>query len=652
MAEVRVAKSAGFCYGVERAVKLAEETAREKGGCAMLGSIIHNVHVVAELEALGARQVDSVEEVRPGETVIIRSHGERKEVFDRLEQLGSVCVNATCPNVLRIQQLVAQADREGRIPLIIGEPRHPEVMGVASWSDRSVIFPGPEELEKWLLQKPSRQSLSLTAVAQTTCIRTIWETSKEILKKLCTNAKIFDTICSATHRRQLEAAELAAQADVMVVVGDRKSANTKHLVEICRKACPVVYQIEQAGELTTGFLSGCTMAGLTAGASTPAGIIKEVYTTMSEEIKNMEPQEESFEELLDKSFKTLNTGEKVTGIVTAVGPTEVQVDLGCKQAGYISAEELSADSSVKPEDVVKVGDEIETYIIRVNDVEGYAMLSKKRLDAVKVWEDIAEACENKTTLEGKVTEENKGGIVVNVKGVRVFVPASQSGQPRGADLSQMIGQTVSLRITEVNRARRRVVGSIRAVQYEERQAAQAAIWESIEVGKHYTGTVKSMTSYGVFVDIGGVDGMVHISELSWSRIKHPSEVVKVGDTVEVYVISADKEKKKISLGMKDHSQDPWTVFTSTYEVGDVANVRVVKLMTFGAFVEIAPGKDGLVHISKLADKRIEKVEDACKVGDMMWVKFMEIDEKGRWNLSHKDAMKEIRAKEAAGEKIQ
>mgnify|MGYP002649395237 CR=1 FL=1 len=626
MAEVRVAKSAGFCYGVERAVKLAEETAREKGGCAMLGSIIHNAHVVAELEALGARQVDSVEEVRPGEAVIIRSHGERKEVFDRLEQLGAVCVNATCPNVLRIQQLVAQADREGRIPLIIGEPRHPEVMGVASWSDRSVIFPGPEELEKWLLQEPSRQSLSLTAVAQTTCIRTIWETSKEILKKLCTNAKIFDTICSATHRRQLEAAELAAQADVMVVVGDRKSANTKHLAEICRKACPVVYQIEQAGELTTGFLSGCTMAGLTAGASTPAGIIKEVYTTMSEEIKNMEPQEESFEELLDKSFKTLNTGEKVTGIVTAVGPTEVQVDLGCKQAGYISAEELSADPSVKPEDVVKVGDEIETYIIRVNDVEGYAMLSKKRLDAVKVWEDIAEACENKTTLEGKVTEENKGGIVVNVKGVRVFVPASQSGQPRGADLSQMIGQTVSLRITEVNRARRRVVGSIRAVQYEERQAAQAAIWESIEVGKHYTGTVKSMTSYGVFVDIGGVDGMVHISELSWSRIKNPAEVVSVGDTLDVYVISFDPEKHKISLGVKDRSCNPWDKFMETYKVGDVASVRIVKLMTFGAFAEVVPGVDGLIHISQIADRRIEKPGDVLSEGQIVDAKITAVDE--------------------------
>ena len=509
--DVMVAQSAGFCYGVKRAVDMARDTAHRGEPCVMLDSIIHNANVVAELEALGMRKAESWQEVLPGETVVIRSHGEKKEVFEKLEELGARCVNATCPNVLRIQQLVAQAQEEGRTPLIIGEPHHPEVMGVASWSDRSVILPGPVELEKWLAEDESRRALPLTAAAQTTCVRTIWESSKEILKKQCTNAKIFDTICNATHRRQAEAADLAAKVDVMVVVGDRKSANTKHLAEICREKCGRVVQIERAGELSSDLFEGCLVAGLTAGASTPAGIIKEVYTTMSEEIKNMESTEESFEELLEKSFKTLNTGEKVTGIVTAVGPTEVQVDLGCKQAGYIAVDELSADPNVKPEDVVKVGDEIETYIIRVNDVEGYAMLSKKRLDAVKVWEDIEKAREEKTTLEGKVTEENKGGIVVNVKGVRVFVPASQSGQPRGADLSEMIGQTVSLRITEVNRARRRVVGSIRAVQFEARQAAQAAIWESIEVGKHYTGTVKSMTSYGVFVDIGGVDGMVHIS---------------------------------------------------------------------------------------------------------------------------------------------
>ena len=620
------AKSAGFCYGVERAVRLAEQTAREKGGCVMLGSIIHNAHVVRELEQLGGRCVNSVEEIRPGDTVIIRSHGERKEVFDRLAEVGIQCVDATCPNVQRIQQLVAQADGEGRTPIIIGEEHHPEVIGVASWSGRSMIFETPEKLQKWLDSAPENRHFPLTAVAQTTCIRSLWETSSKILKKECTNAKLFDTICNATQRRQSEAAELAAMVDVMVVVGDRKSANTQHLTEICSERCPRVYQIEGASELEPNFLKGCSVAGLTAGASTPASIIKEVNETMSEEIKNMESTEESFEELLEKSFKTLNTGEKVTGIVTAIGPTEVQVDLGCKQAGYIAIDELSADPNVKPEDVVKVGDEIETYIIRVNDVEGYAMLSKKRLDAVKVWDDIAEACENKTTLEGKVTEENKGGIVVNVKGVRVFVPASQSGQPRGAELSEMIGQTVSLRITEVNRARRRVVGSIRAVQYEARQAAQAEIWNNIEVGKHYNGVVKSMTSYGVFVDIGGVDGMVHISELSWSRIKNPAEVVSVGDPLDVYVISFDPEKRKISLGVKDHSCNPWDKFMETYKVGDVANVRIVKLMAFGAFAEVVPGVDGLIHISQIADRRIEKPSDVLSEGQMVDAKITAIDE--------------------------
>ena len=522
--------------------------------------------------------------------------------------------------------MVAGAGEEGRTPLIIGEQHHPEVLGAASWSEDSVIVDGPAALEAWLAEDPARRTMPLMAVAQTTYIRTLWDDCVKVLKKQCTNVKISDTICNATHKRQSEAAEIAAKSDVMVVVGDRKSANTKHLTEICSARCPVVYQVERVNELKGDFLNGCSVAGLTAGASTPAGIIKEVYARMSDEIKNMEATEESFEEMLEKSFKTLNTGEKVTGIVTAVGPTEVQVDLGCKQAGYISINELSADPNVKPEDVVKVGDEIETYIIRVNDVEGYAMLSKKRLDAVKVWEDIEKAREEKTTLEGKVTEENKGGIVVNVKGVRVFVPASQSGQPRGADLSEMIGQTVSLRITEVNRARRRVVGSHRAEQYEARQAAQAAIWESIEVGKHYDGVVKSMTSYGVFVDIGGVDGMVHISELSWSRIKNPAEVVSIGDHLDVYVISFDPEKRKISLGVKDRTQNPWDVFMNTYKVGDVANVRIVKLMTFGAFAEVVPGVDGLIHISQIADRRIDKPSDVLSEGQMVDAKITAIDE--------------------------
>ena len=626
MNRVILAKSAGFCYGVERAVRLAEETADRSGGCYMLGDLIHNAHVVQSLEQRGVRKAEDPGALTERDTVIIRSHGERKDVLDRLEAAGVRCVNATCPNVIRIQNLVAQAEQEGRRAVIIGEANHPEVLGVASWCADPLIFEGPEAVQEWLDSDEKNRELPLTVVAQTTCIRELFETSAKKLKKQCTNAKIFDTICNATHKRQSEAAEIAAKVDVMVVVGDRKSANTKHLTEICKESCGNVYQIENADELSPDQFNGCSVAGLTAGASTPAGIIKEVYATMSEEIKVAEGKEESFEELLNQSFKTLNTGEKVTGIVTAITPTEVQVDVGAKQAAYIKLSELSDDPTAKPEDIVKVGDEIETYIVRVNDVEGYAELSKKRLDAVKIWENIEKAVEEKTVMEGTVTEENKGGIVVSVKGVRVFVPASQSGLPRGAELSALIKTKVKLRITEVNRARRRVVGSIRAVQNEERQAAQAEVWANIEVGKHYTGTVKSMTSYGVFVDIGGVDGMVHISELSWSRIKTPAEVCKVGDTLDVYVISYDPEKRKISLGVKDHNVDPWQSFMNQYAVGDVASVRIVKLMSFGAFAEVVPGVDGLIHISQIADRRIEKPEDVLSEGQIVDAKIIAVDE--------------------------
>jgi len=623
---VILAESAGFCYGVKRAVELAQRTAEETGGCWMLGDLIHNSHVVEDLARRGIRKTTEPETLGEGDTVVIRSHGELKSVLDGLEERGAVCVNATCPNVMRIQRLVAEAEREGRQAVIIGEPQHPEVVGVASWCADPLVFDGPEAVKMWLEEDPGNREKPLSVVAQTTCIRELFETSWKILKKECTNAKVFDTICNATHKRQTEAAEIAAEADVMVVVGDRKSANTKHLTEICTKRCPRVYQIENADELSPDFFNGCSVAGLTAGASTPAGIIKEVYATMSEEIKVAEGMEESFEELLNQTFKTLNNGDRVKGIVTAITPTEVQMDVGAKQYAYIKLSELSDDPNAKPEEIVKIGEEIEACVVRVNDVEGYAELSKRRLDANKVWENIEEAVEAKTVLEGIVTEENKGGIVVSVKGVRVFVPASQSGQPRGADLASMMKQKVQLRITEVNRARRRVVGSIRSVADEARKAAQEAVWSTIEEGKRYTGTVKSMTSYGVFVDIGGVDGMVHISELSWSRIKTPAEVCKVGDTMEVYVISFDAEKRKISLGCKDHGVEPWTDFMNKYGVGDVASVRIVKLMTFGAFAEVVPGVDGLIHISQIADRRIEKPEDVLSEGQIVDAKITAIDE--------------------------
>ena len=649
MKKIVLAKSAGFCYGVSRAVRLAGETADTYGSCAMLGDLIHNAHVIAELEARGIRKVASLDALRSGEPVLIRSHGELKSTVEALKAAGVTLVSATCPNVVRIQQLAARSEQEGCRFFIIGERNHPEVLGVASYCRDALVFGSAEELASWLSEHPEIVSERVILTAQTTLQREIFEKSWEILKKVCTNAEKFDTICNATYMRQSEAAKIAQSADAMVVVGDRKSANTRHLAEICAEHCSRVYQIEEAADLPVHAFDHCCVIGLTAGASTPAGIIKEVYAQMSEEIKVAEGTEESFEELLDKSFKTLNTGEKVTGQVIAITPTEVQVDVGAKQSGYIKISDLSADPNAKVEDIVKVGDEIEAYIVRVNDVEGYAELSKKRLDAVKVWEEIEQAVESKDILEGMVNDINKGGLVVSVKGVRVFVPASQSGQPRGADLSTMVGQTVRLRITEVNRARRRVVGSIRSVADEERRAAQDAVWANIEVGKRYTGTVKSMTSYGVFVDIGGVDGMVHISELSWSRIKTPSEVCKVGDTLEVYVISYDPEKRKISLGVKDRSINPWDVFMSTYQVGSVASVRIVKLMSFGAFAEVVPGVDGLLHISQIADHRIEKPEEVLSEGQIVDAKITAIDEdKHKISLSMRAVEKAPVEEEAEG----
>ena len=619
---LELARSAGFCYGVRRAVQMAEMAAEGGRPCVMLGPIIHNRDVIAYLESIGVGLVDTPEEVPPGAAVLIRSHGEGRPVHEALARLGRPVIDATCPNVSRIHQVVSRAEEGGRQVLIIGTRTHPEVAAIAGWCRRPVVLEGVAELSNWLETAPERRDIPLTMVSQTTSTRFIWDSCVEKAKKECTNLKIFDTICNATCKRQSEAQALAARSDAMVVIGGRESSNTKRLAELCGALCPMVVWIERAAELEPSNLCRKASIGITAGASTPEWIIKEVYDKMSDE--NIEI-EESFAEMLEKSIKTLNTGEKVTGVVTGITPTEIYVDLGTKHAGYIPVSELTDDPTAKVEDLVKIGDEIETYVMRVNDQEGVVTLSKKRLDTVKSWDDIEQAREEHTTVEGVVTEENKGGVVVSIKGVRVFVPASQTGLPRETPMSQLLKQHVRLRITEANRARRRVVGSIRAVEAEERAAKAAEVWANIEENKRYTGTVKSLTSYGAFVDIGGVDGMVHISELSWSRIKHPSEVVSVGDTVEVYVISFDKEKKKISLGMKDRSQTPWEVFPGKYQPGDVANVRVVKLMTFGAFAEVVPGVDGLIHISQIADHRIDKPGDVLSEGQMVDVKIIDID---------------------------
>ena len=624
--QIILAKTAGFCFGVDRAVEMVNESVRRGNKTATLGPIIHNRHVVERFLKQGVRELDSPEQAEPGETVIIRAHGVPEQVQQALCARGVPVLDATCPFVKKIHTIVKNETQKGRKIIIFGSPAHPEVEAIASFCREPLIVQSPEELENWLREAPERRNLPISMVSQTTSSQKMWKSCAEIAKKVCTNCEIFDTICRATEMRQEEAAFLSKSCDAMVVVGDARSSNTGRLAMICKENCPKVVLVDHADELDMTFFHGAATVGITAGASTPPWIIKEVNNKMSEELKVETAQEENFAELLEQSLKTLNNGDKVTGTVMAIGSTEIEVDLGTKHTAYIPLEDFSGDPSVKPEDVVHVGDQIEAIVVHVNDGEGVVRLSRKRLEAGKAWEEIEAAVEDKTVVEGNVTEENKGGIVVNVKGIRVFVPASQSGVPKGGDLNEMVGKTVQLRITEVNRARRRVVGSIRSVASEQRKAAQEKIWSEIEVGKQYHGTVKSLTSYGAFVDIGGVDGMVHVSELSWNRIKNPAEVVKVGDEIDVYVIALDPEKKKISLGYKTEATNPWTIFNNEHKVGDVVTVKIVKLMTFGAFAEIIPGVDGLIHISQIADRRIGKPEDVLSEGQEVDAKIIDIDQ--------------------------
>ncbi len=656
MADIKLASTAGFCFGVRRAVGIAEKLGRDGVRACTIGPIIHNEHVVNYLAELGVPSVKSAEDVPENTLAVIRSHGVPAAVYELLRERNIEFVDATCPYVERIHKIVSEKSSLGYEVIIIGKKEHPEVLGTAGQCENAEIVGSEEEVRELVKRRPELAGKPVCAVAQTTIGRNIWKSCIKIIKKVYTNCEIFDTICLATDKRQSEAAQLARQSDVMLVIGDRTSSNTQELVEICKSECRRVLRLENAADITRESISGAEKIGITAGASTPDWIIKEVKGKMSEEIKNFEG--ESFEEMLLGSLKTLNTGEKVVGVITAITPTDIQVDLGAKYAGYIPYSEVSHDNNVNVSEMFKVGDEIEAYIVRVNDVEGIVTLSKKRLDAIKGWDDVELARQEKTTVEGSVIDENSGGIIVSVRGLHVFVPASQTGLPKDAPMSEMMHRKVRLRIKEVNRQRRRIVGSIRDVLFEERREAEARIWSEIEVGKTYKGIVRSLTSYGAFVDIGGVDGMVHISEMSWSRIAHPSEVFKVGDEAEVFVKALDAEKKKISLGYKKESDNPWTKFTAAFNIDDVAKVKIVKLMPFGAFAEIVPGVDGLIHISQISNTHIARPGDVLKEGDEVDAKITNIDfENKKISLSMRalipgeDVSAENEAKDGADEVV-
>ena len=634
---ITVAKSAGFCFGVNRAINIVNSLLDKNVKVSTLGPIIHNMEVVNELESRGCKAVSSIDEVENGATLVIRSHGVPKYVIDKLVENGVKYEDATCPFVKKIHNIVANPDNKDGIVLIAGNSVHPEVEGIIGHcSTECHTFKNSEEIDEIYSNFLKTNNKQVFVVAQTTFDTKEWKKCVKKIKKLCTNAKIFDTICNATSVRQTEADLLAAQSDFMVVIGDRHSSNTGKLFDICKRQCDNTVLIETADELNANQVSVAEKIGVTAGASTPARIIKEVLDTMSEIKSGVTNGEESFEALLEESLKNLNTNERVMGTVLSIAPNEVQVDVGRKQTGFIPASELSNDPNAKPEDIVKVGDKIELLIMKTNDQEGTIMLSKRRVDAAKGWEILESKVESQDVLTGKVTEAVKGGVIVIYNDVRVFIPASQATATRDESLEDLVGKEVQFRLIEVSQRgrRKRAIGSIRSVLKEQRAAQREEFWKNCEIGKKYTGVVKSLTSYGAFVDLGGVFGMIHISELSWTHIKHPSEVVNVGDTVEVYVKDINEETKKISLGFKNADENPWEILKNQYPVGTVVKATIVGLTSFGAFANIIPGIDGLIHISQIANKRIEKPADVLSVGETVEAKITAIDfDKKRVSLS-------------------
>ena len=627
---------------------MAYEVAETGRSAVMLGELIHNAFVTEQLEKKGLSVISSPIQAQNGQTVIIRAHGVGREVYEQLEAAGAEVCDATCPFVRKIHNIVLKNSAEDTPVLIAGDPNHPEVIGIRGYCrGQAFVFSNSDELEKILTENAELCKKRIMVVSQTTFSQNEWKNCKEKIKIYCTNAKIFDTICLATEKRQTEAAALSEKCDMMIIIGGRHSSNTAKLKAVCSENCET-HLVERAEELKTINFSHCAEIGVTAGASTPSAIIKEVLLEMSEIVKettNIQVEEVpseaantademDFSAALEASLSNMSTDQKVKGVVMGITPTEIQVDIGRKHAGFVPMDEYSADPNADAAKELKVGDEIDLIIMKTNDAEGTVMLSKKRFDAQKAWVDIIDAEEDGRILEGTVTEVIKGGVLVVSNGVRVFIPASLATERRDEPLEELLKKTVKFRIIEVNKQRRRAVGSIRSVLKDEKKEAAEAFWAQAEVGQKYTGVVKSMTNYGAFVDIGGVDGMVHISEMSWKRIKNPSEVFSIGQEVDVYIKALDAENKKISLGYRKDEDNPWEILRKNYPEGTVIEAEVVGMTTFGAFARVIPGVDGLIHISQIADRHISKPQDVLKVGEKVTCKITAIDfDKKRVSLS-------------------
>ena len=612
--KVILAKTAGFCYGVNRAVNMLENEIGQVTNLGTYGPIIHNTSVVESFRKKGVSVYNSPEEITDKPVVLIRSHGVSKEEMEKLSDKSCKVLDATCPFVKKIHNIVEKYYILGYNIYIVGDIKHPEVLGILGWCENNaVVFDSLQNIPDEIFSNDK-----VCVVSQTTFERKKWEEISKTITEKNKNAIVVDTVCNATMERQNEVMDLSKKCEAIVVIGDKLSSNSKRLADVAGIHCSNVFFVQNASELGSE-LDKFSVVGVTAGASTPACIIKEVVNMLEEkEMMN-------FEEAIESTLKPLNNGDIVKGTIFKITPTEVYVGLDAKADGIIPADQVTIKPNVNIEDILSVGQEVEAFVVRVNDMEGYVTLSMRKLESIAAQKEINEAFENKTPITGVVTEVVKSGIMVVALGTKVFVPASLATERYTEDLTPMIGKEVTLRLIDFDRRRRKVVGSIKELLLEEKKQKAEAFWSTIEEGQVIKGVVKSITNFGVFVDIGGVDGLVHITELSWKHIKHPSEVVKVGDIMEVTVLTFDKETKKISLGFKKAEDNPWNKVVETIHEGDVVDCKIVRLLPFGAFAEIIPGVDGLIHISQIANKRIAKPADVLELGQAIQAKVVDIN---------------------------
>ena len=627
---VTLSREAGFCPGVRAADKRLRDaiSSLECGERVYtLGNLIHNRLYNEELARLGVKAITKAELVELLDsssgakiTLIIRTHGITKDDEAELRALAEIhpelnIIDATCPFVKRIHRIAEENTGDDTLFLLYCDRSHPEAIGILSYvKGEKVAFSSVDELSHLEINDKK-----IILCSQTTQNLKEFKKIKKFLENLCTNAIFFDTICSVTENRQKETVKLAATSDVMIVIGGKDSSNTHKLYDLCRDVCPETLWIESASDLLTDFPDSAKSIGITAGASTPDGIITEVLKQM----------EENFTQMLEGSIKSLHTGETVTGTVFTIGENEIKLDLGAKFTGVLDKEQITDDPAAKLSEMFKIGDEIEVFVIRVEDGKGIATVSKKRVDKDNSWVVLKDAFDNGEVLTGKVVSVVKGGVLFSTANNTVFIPASQTGLARGEDLSALVGTEQRVKLLEFDTAKKRALGSIKVILAEEKKAKEDAIWATLEVGAHFMGTVKNLTPYGAFVDIGGVDGMVHNTELSWKRIKHPSQVVSVGQVIDVFIKELDADKRRISLGYKTQETDYWFQFTQKYQVGDVVPAKIVSIMPFGAFAEVYEDVDGLIHISRISTERINSPADVLTVGQVVDVKITEIDDENR-----------------------